>query len=96
MGDLEVHRLCAPSTLSLPLSFPFTLIFLSPSMSSARSPSVAAPELPLNVAVMLRTVLRLGRGLRAAADAGADAARRWVADFVPPVVRAFPFPLVHL
>ena len=58
-------------------------------MSSARSPSVAAPELPLNVAVTLRTVLRLGRGLRAAADAGADAARRWVADFVPPVVRAF-------
>ena len=61
-------------------------------MSSARLPSVTAPELPLNVAVTLRTVLRLGRGLRAAADAGADAARRWVADFVPPVVRAFSLP----
>ena len=65
-------------------------------MSSARSPSVAVPELLLNVAVTLRTVLHLGRGLRTAADAGADTTHHWVADFILPVVCAFPFLFVHL
>ena len=51
------------------------------------SSSAVVPEVPLSVSATLRTVLRLGFGLRAAADGGADAARLWAADFVPAVVR---------
>ena len=51
------------------------------------SAAEVVPEVPLAVASTLRTVLRLGRGLCAAAQGGVDAARRWVADCVPAVVR---------
>ena len=57
--------------------------------------AAVVPEVPLSVFSSLRTVLRLGRGLRAAAEGGVDAARLWVTDFVRAVVRGRSFLLAH-